>query len=321
MAQASLQRALMTSPPLDRRRFVSLTTSGLAVFAAEPAGAVSTALVRRHRRLSIRVVEGPGGSLRRAALAQLGRELAVATDEQLTFHADGQADGWIGSAHDLADFNPAFGYFAGLPCLSPIHAQAVAEWMRLEGGRLMMKLGGEHGLACFPVNAARRRGLSARRRIEGAADLYGKRIATRGLMRDVYRALGAFVEPPDCSSTAMTVVDLFDIAPSVAAKVGSTFTDYDLLAPAIETTALVLSRDAWIHLDAPAQAAIATVAQRAFARSLATQLRDLAPLSEAPPADLLAAMHAICSAHLADIATRDVLVNTIDRSYRRALCS
>jgi hypothetical protein len=246
--------------------------------------------------------------------------IGAATDGAVAIYTstedESDCNGWIGSAHDLVEIESAFAYFAGLPA-APAQTHARMSWLTSDGAQLMTRLGANCGLSPFAIGADRHPGLLSRRKLHSAADVRCRKIATRGLMRDVYRALGAISSEPSVNPVDNhSSFDFYEAVTDGFAIAQQAWIRYDKLTPATELTVLVITNAAWRSRDM--QAAIAGAAARAVAQSSAAQTA-LSVAARPPPQDLLDEMRGVTAAIIADIATRGLLVNTVDRSYRRAM--
>lgn len=306
--------------PRTRRAVLALVSGGAAAALLTPGSVASPAIVRRRVRLAVDVRNGPGVRSCSEIAARLSERLSAATDGHIALEIGGDANAWIGSAHELADMyrSAAFGYFAGLPGQSSREAAAFRAWLATDGAVLMNRLGNDHGITCLAVSTAPRPGLIAKHKIWDTPALHRRCVVSRGLMRDIYHALGAIVVP---SARFEDGTELFDSMPDIKPNAAAQLMNYAQLAPDTETTVLALNESVWRDLDAASQATLAAVARHSLFRSLLSPRRVQYGLVQDAPNSLRVSMRAVTSAILAELATRDALARRIDDSYRRAICS
>ncbi len=206
---------------MDRRDFLKSTSAAAlaagtatvaaarAAKAADDAQALAApAVVPQRRELRMvslwpDAVTGPGDHVRR-----LAKRIEAATDQRWVIEiadapavgADafkavmtGEADLYVGHEHAHRELNPAFSYFAGLPCRTGMHIDGLNAWLVAAGGQeLWDELAGEFNMKGLLIgHSGTAKGLYTREPIRVRGDFKGKRIAAEGFAADVLRAVDA----------------------------------------------------------------------------------------------------------------------------------
>ncbi len=222
------------------------------------------------------------------------------------------ADAWIGSAHELVDLHAAFAFFAGLPRAPALSGRAYVRWMADGGGDYFDALASAHGLRSFIIGCEAPSGVWSNGPIDSAGAIFGRSVFTRGLARDVVRALGAKLARDEAKAD---VIDCIASIPAPIRRDEFRRVAVGGLTPANNATAVTFTRAAWDRLPSLTRRLIAAVA----ADHLSRTAKAIEVCAQTSPSAFAAAAHAISSAIVADIATRDAVTRNIDRSYSMAL--
>ena len=307
---------------MDRRNFIKGTTA--AALAAAPVGAAANAaqatddastlaaptiLPQRHtlRMVSLwsDAVFGPADHIHRFA-----KRIEAATDGRWVIEIDttpvtgtdafssvmrGDADIYAGHEHAQRQLNPAFSYFAGLPCGTGMDIDHLNAWLMSAGGQeLWDELAAEFdmkGLVIGHSEAAH--GLFTRQPIRTRADFHGKRIAVTGLAAEVLEAIDATpVDGTNVSLTAMSKdASLDGIEPHgpAIAITGKQFANLKSimphrLLPGLSDTGHAITfgmrRSLWDSLPTSERIMLSALASEAFAASRAETLAQVRALDQ-----------------------------------------
>ncbi len=298
---------------IDRRNFFR-SASGAALAVGAPRFAVPAAagpaVTRRMPEIAL-AVDGASFTAGRIArrLAHLCQGSVILRIETTIANADA----WIGSAHELVDRHVAFAFFAGLPRAPALSGRAYGRWMADEGGDYFDALASAHGIRSFISAREAPGGVWSKRPIDGADALSGRSVFTRGLARDVMRGLGANLAHEEAEAD---VVDCFASRRAPIRREGFRRVAIDGLTPTNNATAVTFTNAAWDRLPTLTQRLIAAAATDHLSRGgVVKEVCAAQPL----PSAFTAAAHAVASAIVADIATRDAATRNIDRSYTKAV--
>lgn len=296
---------------IDRRNFFCFASgAALAVGAPSLAAAAGPAVIRPMPEIALSV---DGASF---AASRFARRLARLCEGCVILRTEPQmasADAWIGSAHDLVDRHAAFAFFAGLPRAPALSGKAYGRWMADEGGAEFDALAAVHGLKSFVIACEPPSGVWSNGPIDSAGALFGRRVFTRGLARDVVRALGARLADDEAKAD---VIDGIALRTAPIRRDGFERAAVGGLTPANNAIAITFTSAAWARLPSLTQRLIATAAAKYLFRSVAvTEVCAVQTL----PFGFAAEAHAVASAIVADVATRDAATRNIDRSYAKFL--
>ncbi len=196
-----------------------------AAKAADDANALAApAIVPQRRTLRLvslwpDAVTGPADHIHR-----LVRRIEAATDGHWTMEIDettagrtdpfkavmtGDADVYLGHEHAHRELNPAFSYFAGLPCGTGMDIDHMNAWLMAAGGQeLWDELTAQFNMKGLVIgHSVPIRGLVTRQPIRTRADFRGKRMAVTGLAADVLKAIDAIPVELDRPSLATLIED------------------------------------------------------------------------------------------------------------------
>ncbi len=345
---------------MDRRAF--LKTTGAAAAAATAASAAAAEAATRQttvkgalaapavakglRELRLAVacpdgVSGPADQARRlgqriAAMSDGRYRIVLAPDKGngLAAVRAGDADLYHASEHDHLDAHRALAYFAGLPGDRAIAARHLTAWMLVGGGQTLWdELAGDLGIkALLAGHCGDATSFLATRRIEAMNELAGKKVAVRGLARDVVRGFG--LEP--AAVAAADVADAMAKGDILAAEWGGALASHALGLPAVAPFAvgtsinthgsalsLGMARAFWDSLGATDQAIFTAAAAAELQLALAedeAHRRLLSPQLSAertwPLAhELRRAIPRVADAVVAHVAASDGHAQRINASY------
>ncbi len=336
---------------MDRREFLTSTSVVAAASAALTVPAVSSAaptaphvLSRpRHIRIALsRSIEtlSTGMAARRLAhrlQGALGDEFRVEVVPVSGLAIDatrsGEADAYYGLEADLVGLHPAFALFAGMPRGEDMDAKSAGAWRSVAGGaELWNELSATFDLRTFAAgHTGASPGLYADKPIEDAAELKSKRVACRGLARDVVAMLGGAVVDIEESALTGAIYALgLDAAEPLGAAppaVAQWRFEPGLMGSGL-TYSLGFAAHTFAALSRQEQVIVEAVAAEAFAHSHAISLieqqslRHVAamrrwPVSTGLPGRLDADLVAASGAVVDKVASTDPLANRIVASHRQ----
>lgn len=336
---------------MDRREFLTSTgvvaaaSAGLTVPASSTAAPTAPHILSptRHIRIALpRSIDtlSTGMAARRLAhrlQGALGDEfrVEVVSVQGLVIDAmrAGEAEAYYGLEADLAPLHSAFSLFAGMPRGEHLYAKSAGAWLSVAGGaELWNELSAAFGLRTFAAgHTGEGAGLYADKPIEDAAELKSKRVACRGLARDVVAMLGGTVV--DIEESALTgaiyalgldAAELLGPAPTAVAQWRY---EPGLMSGGM-TFSLGFAAETFARLSRQEQSIVEAVAAEALAHSHAValleqqSLRHVAAMRRWPAstrvsqqldAALIAASHAVVDR----IAATDPLADRIVTSHRQ----
>lgn len=333
---------------MDRRDFL-ITTGGAVVAATSTAANAETAAAdpihpagaARPLRLAMAWDDTPHGPAEGAR--RLARQFEAMTGGRYRIEItgaqgpDGDADLYLGTAHDFARHHPSFAYFAGLPGARALSAAALPQWLAVGGGQMLWDdlaadLGWKPLLAGHLGEAPP---LWSRTPIAGLGCLAGRKAAGQGLANDVLRAIGAEPVAPApghvsaaLSNGTIDAAEAGGLVASLASGVASAAPFATGRGINAHGTALALNvrLAVWERLGEAGQLILAAAAAEAYQASIADMLvhehlarhvlqKSAGVMLQPWPDDVAEAIARVSEATIAHVAAFDGRAQRIDHSY------